>query len=104
MDGDTEDIMPLEPLREKYESFNWHVIECAGNDIPDIHRAFQEARMARQKPVCIIAHTIPGKGVSYMENSYVWHSQPFKPGQAEQALEELRTAEKKLKRDHAAKR
>lgn len=102
IDGNTEDIMPLEPLREKYESFNWHVIECAGNDILDIHRALQEARMARQKPICIIAHTIPGKGVSYMEDNYIWHSQPFKPGQAEQALKELKANEKRLKKEHAA--
>lgn len=101
IDGDTEQIMPLEPLREKYEAFNWHVIECAGNDIPDIHRAFQEARMARQKPICIIAHTIPGKGVSYMENKYQWHSQIFKPGEAEQALKELKEIEKQLKKEHA---
>jgi transketolase len=103
IDGDTEDIMPLEPFRAKYEAFNWHVVECAGNDITDLHRALQEARMTRQKPICIVAHTIPGKGVSYMENNYLWHSQPFKPGEAERALAELREVEKILKQEHASR-
>jgi transketolase len=101
IDGNTEDIMPLEPLRAKYEAFNWHVIECDGNSIADIHRALQDAKKIHQKPICILAHTIPGRGVSYMENNYVWHSQPFKPGQAEQALAELKAIEQRLKREHA---
>lgn len=101
IDGDTEDVMPLEPLRAKYEAFNWHVIECNGNDIRDVVRAFEEAKAVHQKPICVIAHTIPGRGVSYMENNYLWHSQPFKPGEAEQALKELREREEKLKKEHA---
>ncbi len=100
IDGKTEDIMPLDPLADKYRAFNWQVIECNGNDIVDVARALEEAKSAHQNPVCIIAHTIPGRGVSYMENNYLWHSQPFKPGEAEQALEELRTIEKQLKKDH----
>lgn len=101
IDGDTEDIMPLEPLREKYEAFNWHVIDCAGNDIADLHRAFQEAKTARQKPICILAHTTPGKGVSYMENNYLWHSQPFTPELVVKAMKELTAIETQLKKDHA---
>lgn len=101
IDGNTEDIMPLEPLRAKYEAFNWHVIECNGNDIADVVRAIEEAKTIHERPVCIIAHTIPGRGVSYMENNYLWHSQPFKEGQAEQAIEELRAVERRLKADHA---
>jgi transketolase len=101
IDGDTEDIMPLEPLRAKYEAFNWHVIECNGNDIADVVRAFEEAKAIHQRPTCVIAHTIPGRGVSFMENNYLWHSQPFKPGEAERALEELRKIEWQLKADHA---
>ncbi len=101
IDGNTEDIMPLEPLRAKYEAFNWHVIECNGNDIADVVRAFEEAKAAYQQPVVILAHTIPGRGVSYMENNYLWHSQPFKPGEAEQAIAELKAIEAKLKADHA---
>lgn len=101
IDGDTEDIMPLEPLRAKYEAFNWHVIECNGNDIAEVVRALEEAKGIHQKPICIIAHTIPGRGVSYMENNYLWHSQPFKPGEKEQALAELKAIEKRLKAEHA---
>jgi transketolase len=101
IDGDTEDIMPIEPLRAKYEAFNWHVIECNGNDIGDVARAIEEAKKIHQKPVCIIAHTIPGRGVSFMENDYLWHSQPFKPGQADQALRELKEIERRLKAEHA---
>lgn len=100
IDGDTEDIMPLEPLTDKYRAFNWHVVECNGNDIRDVVRALDEARVVRQKPVCVLAHTVPGKGVSYMENNYLWHSQPFKPGQAEQALIELKEEAQRLKSDH----
>lgn len=101
IDGDTEDIMPLEPLHAKYEAFNWHVIDCAGNDIPALHAAFQEARQVRQKPICILAHTIPGYGVSYMENDYRWHSQPFTEELVAQALAELKETEKQLKAEHA---
>ncbi len=103
IDGDTEDIMPLEPLADKYRAFNWHVLECNGNDIRDVIRAIEEAKVLRQRPVVVIAHTVPGKGVSYMENNYVWHSAVFKPGQAEQALEELRAEEKRLIADHRAR-
>lgn len=97
IDGDTEDVMPLEPLRKKYEAFNWHVIECNGNDVEEVNNAIEEAKCIHQKPICILAHTIPGKGVSYMENNYLWHSQPFAEGQAEQALAELRAAERELR-------
>lgn len=101
IDGDTEDIMPLEPLRAKYEAFRWHVIECNGNDIGDVAAAIEEAKKIHDQPICIIAHTIPGRGVSFMENNYLWHSQPFKEGEAERALAELKAVEKRLKADHA---
>jgi len=101
IDGNTEDIMPLEPLREKYEAFNWHVITANGNDMEDVVRAFEDAKSIHQKPICIIAHTIPGRGVSFMENNYLWHSQAFKEGEAEQALAELKEIEKKLISEHA---
>jgi transketolase len=96
IDGKTEDIMPLEPLRAKYEAFNWHAVECVGNDIADVVRAIEEAKAIFQKPTVIIAHNIPGRGVSFMENNYLWHSQPFAPHQAEQALKELKEIEAKL--------
>src|SRR3989344_4700725 len=101
IDGNTEDIMPLEPLREKYEAFNWHVITANVNDMEDVVRAFEDAKSIHQKPICIIAHTIPGRGVSFMENNYLWHSQAFKEGEAEQALAELQEIEKKLISEHA---
>ncbi len=99
IDGKTEDIMPLEPLHKKYEAFNWHVVECAGNDIADVVRAIEEAKAIFQKPTVIIARNIPGRGVSFMENNYLWHSQPFGPGQAEQAIKELKEIEAKLRKE-----
>lgn len=100
IDGQTEDIMPLEPLADKYRAFNWHVIEASGNDISDVVRAIEESKAIYQKPIVIIAHTIPGRGVSFMEGNYKWHSLPFKPGEAEQALDELRAIEQKLITEH----
>ncbi len=100
IDGDTEVIMPLEPLRAKYESFNWHVIECNGNDIADVALALETATTIHEKPICIIAHTIPGRGVSYMENNFLWHSQPFTPELVTKAIDELKTIEKQIKADH----
>ncbi len=90
IDGFTENIMPLEPLRQKYESFNWHVIDIDGHDFYQIISAAAEAKAIYEKPTVIIAHTIAGKGVSFMERDYLWHSKPFKPGEAEKALAELR--------------
>lgn len=76
IDGPVSDIMPLEPFRAKYESFNWHVIDVDGNDIKAFIEAIREAKSIQNKPVIIIAHTIPGKGVSFMENNYKWHGMP----------------------------
>lgn len=103
IDGDTEVIMPLEPLAEKYRAFNWHVIECNGNDVVDVIRALEEAKTIHERPTVVIAHTVPGRGVSFMENNYLWHSQPFKPGQAEAALKELQEREAQLKAEYRTK-
>ena len=100
IDGFTEKIMPLEPFRAKYESFNWHVREIDGHNFEDIIAAAAEANAIHEQPTCIIAHTIPGKGVAFMENDYLWHSKPFKPGEAEKALVELRTLRGKIKSEH----
>ena len=100
IDGFTENIMPLEPFRQKYESFNWHVLEIDGHSFEEIVAAVNEARAIYEKPTCIIAHTIPGKGVDFMENDYLWHSKPFKPGEAQKALAELRTLHGKIKSEH----
>ena len=100
IDGFTENIMPLEPFRDKYESFGWHVLEIDGHSFEEIIAAIAEARAIYEKPTCIIAHTIPGKGVDFMENDYLWHSKPFKPGEAEKALGELRTLRGRIKSEH----
>ena len=100
IDGFTEDIMPLEPLCEKYESFNWHVLEIDGHNFEEIVAAAAEAQAIHEMPTVIIAHTIPGKGVDFMENDYLWHSKPFKPGEAKKALHELRTLRGKIRSEH----
>ena len=110
IDGVTEDIMPLEPLRQKYESFNWHVIDVDGHNFEQIISAASEAKAIYEKPTVIIAHTIPGKGVSYMESNYLWHGippgisdVPGSPSKSEQlkvALHELRTLGGKIRSEH----
>lgn len=98
--GYTEDIMPLEPLREKYESFNWHVLEIDGHNIEDFVYAAHEAKAIYEKPTVIIAHTIPGKGVSFMEGDYKWHGISPNKEQAAAALKELRTLGGRIKSEH----
>lgn len=100
IDGVTEDIMPLEPLRAKYEAFGWHVLEVDGHDFNQINTAIDEAKAIYEKPSVIIAHTIPGKGVSYMERKFEWHGKPPKPDEAKIALGELRTLGGKIKSEH----
>ena len=92
--------MPLESLRAKYESFNWHVIEIDGHNIEQIADAVAEAKAIYEKPTAIIAHTIPGKGVSFMENDYLWHSKPFGVGEVQQALKELKATREKIQSEH----
>jgi transketolase len=100
IDGMTEDIMPLEPLRKKYEAFNWHVLEINGHSFPEIVNAFETARGIYEKPVLIIAHTVPGKGVSFMEFKYEWHSKAFSKEEAAASLAELRTLGGKIRSEH----
>ena len=100
IDGYTEDIMPLEPLKAKYEAFNWHVIEVDGHNIRQIIDACNEARSVYEKPTMIIAHTIPGKGVGFMEYDYKWHGSPPNPEQAQIALRELRTLRGAITAEH----
>jgi len=87
--GYTEDIMPLEPLRDKLESFNWHVIEIDGHNMEEIIGACSQAKAIVEKPVMILAHTVPGKGVSFMEYDYSWHGKPPSKEEAKKALKEL---------------
>jgi transketolase len=97
IDGPTETVMPLENLRAKWEAFGWHVIEVDGNDIPAIIDAYALAKAIVEKPVMILAHTIPGKGVDFMEYDFHWHGMPPNHEQAKAALKELRTLRGKIK-------
>jgi transketolase len=90
IDGHTEDVMPLEPLRDKYESFGWHVIDIDGHNIEEIIDACHQSKAIYEKPTLIIAHTIPGKGVDFMENDPKWHGIPPTPEQAKLALKQLK--------------
>ena len=110
IDGMTEDIMPLEPFKEKYEAFNWHVLEIDGHNMQQIIDACSEAKGIIEKPVVIIAHTIAGKGVGWMEYDYRWHGNPPgtleiegdppKKDQAKSALHDLRTLRGKITGEH----
>lgn len=100
IDGPTENVMPLGNLREKWEAFGWHVIEINGNDIEAIIDACEMAKAIVDKPVMIIAHTIPGKGVSFMEYDFHWHGAPPNHEQAVKALKELRTLQGKIRSEH----
>lgn len=89
LDGWNRDIMNLEPLADKWRAFNWHVLDINGHDISQILQAARKAKKIRQKPTVIIAHTIKGKGVSFMENNVDFHGKAPTPEQAERALKEL---------------
>lgn len=97
IDGMTEDIMTKEPIRDRYEAFGWHVLDIDGHNIQHIIDACNEAKAIVEKPVCIIAHTIPGKGVDFMEYDYRWHGNPPDKDQAKTALKQLRTLDGKIK-------
>lgn len=97
IDGPTEVVMPLEDLKSKWEAFGWHVIEIDGNNIEAVIDACEMAHAIVEKPVCIIAHTVPGKGVDFMEYDFHWHGAPPNHEQAIIALKELRTLQGKIK-------
>lgn len=96
IDGYTEDVLPLESLKDKFESFNFHVIEINGHDFRDIVRAVGAAKSSLDKPTIIIAHTIPGKGVLAFEGDFRWHGKTPNEEEAKQALKELRTLKGKI--------
>lgn len=100
IDGPTESVMPLEDLRGKWEAFGWHVIEIDGNDIEAVIDACAMGRAIVEKPVMIIAHTIPGKGVEFMEYDFKWHGMPPNHEQAIEALKELRTLGGRIRSEH----
>ena len=101
IDGTTEDVMPLEDLRGKWESFGWHVLEIDGHNIESVINAASEARAVTYKPTVIISHTIPGKGVDFMEYNYKWHGIPPNAEQAKEALDDLRTLGGKITHEGA---
>jgi len=96
IDGNTEDIMPLEDLRGKWQSFGWHVQEIDGHNIESIMDAVGMAKAITNRPSVVITHTIPGKGVDFMEYDYRWHGMPPNHEQAKEALEDLRTLRGKI--------
>lgn len=100
IDGMTEDVMPVEDLRGKWESFGWHVQEIDGHNIESIIDAASMARAITNKPSVVITHTIPGKGVDFMEYDYRWHGMPPNSEQAKDALHKLRTLDGKIKGEH----
>lgn len=100
IDGPTENVMPLEDLKAKWEAFGWHVIEIDGNNIEEVIDACAMARAVVEKPVMIIAHTVPGKGVDFMEYDFHWHGVPPDHEQAMKALHELRTLQGKIESEH----
>lgn len=101
INGMTKDVMPLEPLREKWESFNWHVLEIDGHNVEAIVEAVEEAKAVYERPTVIIAHTIPGKGVPEIEFDYTWHGKPPSEEEAKRFLEAVRTCGGKVQGEYA---
>ena len=100
IDGFTEDVMPLEPLVQKWEAFGWHVLEIDGHNMEAINDAVNEGKAIFEKPTVIIAHTIPGKGVEAFQRDYKWHGNPPNKDQGANALAELRTLGGQIVSEH----
>ncbi|MCA9460139.1 MAG: transketolase [Nanoarchaeota archaeon] len=96
IDGNTQDIINFGPLNKKFTAFNWLSINIDGNNISQINKAFKEAKNIKHKPICIIAKTIPSKGISYMENDFHWHGKAPNDKKKKIALEELEKEREKL--------
>ncbi len=96
IDGFTENVMPLESLKAKYEAFNWNVLEVNGNNITGFVDAIRSVEKLMEKPTVIIAHTIPGMGVSFMENKFAWHGKAPNAEEAKLALKQLRTLQGRI--------
>ena len=89
IDGNIEDVISPEPFASKFEAFGWNVLDVNGHDFDQLRNAFNQAKHIKDKPTIIIAHTIKGKGVSYMEDNYAWHGAAPNQEQYEQAMKEL---------------
>lgn len=100
IDGFTEDIMPLDSLEDKYKAFRWDVITIDGHNMQEIIDACEHTKALHSNPTVIIANTIPGKGVSFMENKFEWHGKPPNTEEAKKALNELRTLGGKIHSEH----
>lgn len=100
IDGMTENVMPLEPLADKWRAFNWHVIEIDGHNFQAIIDAVNLAKAVTEKPTVIIARTIPGKGITEIEGDYKWHGIPPNAEQEKRWLTELRTLGGKIEASH----
>ncbi|MBW3568938.1 transketolase [Candidatus Parcubacteria bacterium] len=100
IDGPTEEVMPLDDLAEKWQGFGWHVLEIDGNNMEEFIDACSLARSIVEKPVVIIARTIPGKGVDFMEYDFRWHGKPPNKEEAKKALHDLRTLKGKIRGEH----
>jgi transketolase len=92
LDGHVRDIMDLEPLADKWRAFGWNVIEIDGHDMRGVLDAFAEARAAKERPSVIIANTVKGKGVSFMEDTHAWHGKAPNAEELSRALAELGAA------------
>lgn len=101
IDGMTEDVMPLEPFADKYRAFGWHVLEVDGHNIRAVIEAVEEAKAIVEKPVAILAHTIPGKGVPDIEYDYHWHGKPPSKEEGQKFLKEIRSMGGKLNGEYA---
>lgn len=100
IDGFTEDVMPLEPLADKYKAFNWSVLEVDGHNIEEIVDAANHSKAIAENPTVVICHTIPGKGVDFMEGKVEWHGKPPNVAEAIEALKDIRTLGGKIKSEH----
>lgn len=100
LSGNTERIMPLEPLADKFRAFNWSVIDIDGHNLKEIIDAARKARAIYENPTVILCHTTPGKGVDFMENDFLWHGKPPNAMESEIALRELRTLGKRIATEH----
>lgn len=101
IDGMTEDVMPLDSLKEKYEAFNWNVIDIDGHNIQAFVDAVNEAKAVFEKPTVIIAHTIPGKGVPEIEFDYHWHGKPPTKEEADRFLKDIRCLKGQVPHEYA---
>ncbi len=101
INGMTESVMPIEPLADKWRTFGWHVLEVDGHNIEDIVDAVSKAQAIVEKPVMIIAHTIPGKGIKEIEYDYLWHGKPPNKEEETKFLKELRTMRGKIEGGHS---